>query len=220
LGDTHAPQTYDTAAEVERLMCASVDEDERQAIREELRACRATPDSTSIAARHVKRRLRVVTAKRKAGPGPSGWRNSYIAGMGETKGGGAQLRLWSELWARGRIDPTVVPLWNGQVVAPKDCGPRSDDPSRRNFRPIALEEALLILCTDGGVPPRSTMTWRCESRSSRGRGHRTGRYCSSAYCACGSAPTSRCWPTARRRWRQEATLWMRRHMFTVIKMAV
>jgi hypothetical protein len=115
MGDVHAPQTYETAAEVERLMCAPVHDDERQAVQDELRACRALPDSTSVAARHVKRRLRVVAAKRKAGPGPSGWRNSYIAGMGEARGGIAQLRLWTELWARGRIDATVVPLWNGPI---------------------------------------------------------------------------------------------------------
>ena len=81
--------------------------------------------------------------KRKAGPGPSGWRNSYIAGMGETRGGIAQLRLWTELWTRGRIQPTTVLLWNGQVAAPKDCGPKKDDPTQRKLRPIALEEALV-----------------------------------------------------------------------------
>jgi len=37
----------------------------------------------------------------------------------------------------------VVPIWNGQVAAPKDCGVRGDDPTRRKIRPIALEEALL-----------------------------------------------------------------------------
>jgi hypothetical protein len=63
--------------------------------------------------------------------------------MGEARGGIAQLRLWTELWARGRIDATVVPLWNGQVAAPKDCGVRGDDPTARKIRPIALEEALL-----------------------------------------------------------------------------
>ncbi|MFM7978506.1 MAG: hypothetical protein ACKPKO_04255, partial [Candidatus Fonsibacter sp.] len=134
---------FEAAAEVEWLMRVGVYDDEGRVVQEELHACRSMPDSTSIAARHVKRRLRVVAAKRKAGPGPSGRRNSYIAGMGKTNGGIAQLRLWSELWARGRIVPTVVQLWNGQVVAPKDCGPRSDDPSRRKLRPIALVEALL-----------------------------------------------------------------------------
>ncbi|MFM7977820.1 MAG: hypothetical protein ACKPKO_00760, partial [Candidatus Fonsibacter sp.] len=94
-GEEHAPQTYETAAELERLMRVDLDDDERRVVQEELRACRSMPDFLSVSARHVKRRLRVVTAKRKAGPGPSGWRNSCIGGMGETKGGIAQLRLWS-----------------------------------------------------------------------------------------------------------------------------
>eukprot|EP00974_Lingulodinium_polyedra_P126098 11197042-Lingulodinium_polyedra.AAC.1 len=63
--------------------------------------------------------------------------------MGESRGGVAQLRLWTERWARGRVQPEVARLWNGQVVAPKDCGPRPEDPSRRKFRPIAFEEAPL-----------------------------------------------------------------------------
>ena len=37
----------------------------------------------------------------------------------------------------------LCPIWNGQVAAPKDCGVRGDDPTRRKIRPIALEEALL-----------------------------------------------------------------------------
>ena len=103
MGETHAPQTNATADEVQRLMCAVTDDREREAIRAEIGHCESIEECARVAPRHIKRRLKVVAMKRKAGPGPSGWRNSYIAGVGETKGGIAQLRLWTELWTRGQV---------------------------------------------------------------------------------------------------------------------
>ncbi|MFM7986812.1 MAG: hypothetical protein ACKPKO_46610, partial [Candidatus Fonsibacter sp.] len=55
LGEEHAPQTYETAVEVEAIMCADVNDNERCAVQEELRMCRSMQDCASVAARHVKR---------------------------------------------------------------------------------------------------------------------------------------------------------------------
>ena len=110
----------------------------------EIARCRGMSTAAVIPkARNVKRRLRVLHERRQAAPGSSGWRNSYLAGFSEQQGGVAQLRLWTELWCRGRIAPAVADIWTSQVVSPKDCGPRAEDPQRRKLRPIALEEALV-----------------------------------------------------------------------------
>eukprot|EP00974_Lingulodinium_polyedra_P126403 11198147-Lingulodinium_polyedra.AAC.1 len=88
--------------EVERLMCAAIDEEERRAVQHKLQQRRVVRQSARIPPARVQRRLKAVEAERKAGPGPSCWRNSYIAGMGEPRGGVAQLQFWTGFWPRGR----------------------------------------------------------------------------------------------------------------------
>eukprot|EP00973_Karenia_brevis_P062794 8731364-Karenia_brevis.AAC.1 len=58
--------------------------------------------------RDVRRRLWALRDRRKAAPGPSGWRNSYLVYFAEVEGGVMQMRLWTELWSRGRIDDDVI----------------------------------------------------------------------------------------------------------------
>eukprot|EP00974_Lingulodinium_polyedra_P127403 11202059-Lingulodinium_polyedra.AAC.1 len=63
------------AAGVERLVCAEADAAERQAVQAEFQQRRAAQPTARLVPSHVKRRLKAVEAKRKAGPGPSGWRD-------------------------------------------------------------------------------------------------------------------------------------------------
>ena len=69
----------------------------------------------------------------------------FLAGFADTPGGVTQLRLWIEHWSKGRIAPEVIDIWSSQVVAPKHCGHRVENPSRRKIRAIALEEAPVKL---------------------------------------------------------------------------
>eukprot|EP00974_Lingulodinium_polyedra_P027504 2658926-Lingulodinium_polyedra.AAC.1 len=61
-------------------MCAPADDAERSVIQHELQLRRGVAQTARITPIHVRRRLKAVEAKRKAGPGPGGWRDSYIAG--------------------------------------------------------------------------------------------------------------------------------------------
>lgn len=110
-----------------------------------------------IRQKHVRRRLRVI--KTAAQPGPSCWRNSYLARIGEVRGGVAALARWSTLWAKGNITEDVAELWTAAIVVPVDCGQAKvgpDEAPRRKLRPIACAEAPLKLAEgvliDGMLP--------------------------------------------------------------------
>ena len=141
-GQSMAPPTPATADEVERLMCMPVTPDEREQTIAEAEACCKLP-AVSVATRDVKRRARALQARRRAGPGPSGWRNSYVCALAATQGGPQQLRMWTDVWTHGTLPAAVAGMWTSQVAAPQDCGPRKEDLARRKLRPIALEECLV-----------------------------------------------------------------------------
>ena len=99
---------------------------------------------------HIRRASWAVGERRKAAPGPSGWRNSYIRRIAqESKDGILQSRLWSELWARGKIHREVARLWGAQIITPIMAaeavgpGPSITEEPMDKLRPIALEEALV-----------------------------------------------------------------------------
>ena len=141
-GQEMAPATEATALEVETLMCLPVTQEERAATEAEARACREL-QAMPITTKDVKRRARALHLRRRAGPGASGWRNSYICGLANIQGGPQQLRMWTQAWQQATLPPRVAAMWTAQVAAPQDCGPRKEDPSRRKLRPIALEECLV-----------------------------------------------------------------------------
>ena len=114
---------------------------------DDLEVARSTGLNTAITARREPPRKLIPPAKRrKAGPGASGWRNSYICDIASASGGVPQLRMWTNHWAAARLPDEIVAMWIPRCVAPQDCGKeRSDDSSRQKLRPIALEEALVKL---------------------------------------------------------------------------
>ncbi len=95
--------------------------------------------------------------RRLAAPGPSGWRSSHLEGFIDAPGGIEQLRLWGELWSKGRLSDPVIELWTGQIMAPKDCGPKAgSDALLRKLRPIALEECLLKFAESSCIDDATT----------------------------------------------------------------
>ena len=72
-----------------------------------------------------------------AGPGPSGFRNSYIALIHAHPDGPRALAAWASIWGRGVISPCLACLWTGALVRPffKSNG--------QDIRPILCAEALL-----------------------------------------------------------------------------
>ena len=141
-GQEMAPPTESTAREVERLMCMDVTPAERAATLAEASECRKQ-EPVIVATKDVKRRVRALQERRRAGPGPSGWRNSYICSLAAVQGGPQQLSMWTTAWACAQVPTSIAAMWTGQIAAPQDCGPRKDDPARRKLRPIALEECLV-----------------------------------------------------------------------------
>ena len=87
-GERPAQLTLETAEQIDGLVNIAVDQDERDAIAKEVEAARATA-ATALTPQvsHIKRRLKALQEKRRAAPGASGWRNSYLTGFIDTPGG-------------------------------------------------------------------------------------------------------------------------------------
>ena len=76
-GEIMAAPTEATVQEIDRLMCAQVPAGELDAACERARIAR-TCTPVAVTTKHTKRRARALNERRHAGPGASGWRNSYI----------------------------------------------------------------------------------------------------------------------------------------------
>ena len=74
-----------------------------------------------------------------AGPGPSGFRNSYIALVHAAPGGPAVLATWAATWVQATVSPWLADLWTAALVRPFFKG------DTVNIRPILCAEALLKL---------------------------------------------------------------------------
>ena len=72
-----------------------------------------------------------------AGPGPSGFRNSYIALVHSFPSGPQALASWANVWGQASISPWLAELWTGALVRPffKSNG--------LDVRPILCAEAML-----------------------------------------------------------------------------
>ena len=71
-----------------------------------------------------------------AGPGPSGYRNTFIQLIGAQPQGPRALSDWANLWATGRVQPWIAAYWTHQLCRPffKDDGV--------GIRPVMCGEAL------------------------------------------------------------------------------
>ena len=136
-GDARVPGTAETTEQLAALTALPVDEQERQAFREQLDAALACAgDVPPIKVRTLRRKLR--TLKRGAEPGPSGWRNAVIILVGERPHGCEVLTRWCRLYAQGALYPWDAKLWSSVCLVPLDKG-------GGKIRPIALGEALAKL---------------------------------------------------------------------------
>ena len=77
-------------------------------------------------------RLRLV-----AGPGPSGFRNSYIAVIHSHPDGAKALAAWAAIWAQATTQPWLADIWTAALVRPFFKANGVD------IRPILCAEALL-----------------------------------------------------------------------------
>ena len=82
-----------------------------------------------------------IDASRPAGPGPSGWRSSYIALIRRIPTGPATLAAWANAWGNGKIADDLAELWTDTLIRPFYKPSTCAEPSR----PIACSEALLKL---------------------------------------------------------------------------
>ena len=106
-------------------------------------------DSAITAAAGISQRARIrVTArlvgqqvafiKLAAGPGPSGWRNSYLQAIYGVPDGPTALCRWCSVWAQGSIAPWLVELWT-----PALARPFWKDTSCTKIRNVLCSESLL-----------------------------------------------------------------------------
>jgi hypothetical protein len=72
-----------------------------------------------------------------SGPGPSGWRNSYIQAIAATPAGTHALSLWATHWSSGTINPNTAEIWTPSLVRPFY---KTDGVS---IRPVICSEALM-----------------------------------------------------------------------------
>ena len=101
-------------------------------------------DAQSIAqARRLQVSLRLVgrqvaAIKPAAGPGPSGWRNSFIQLLYTDPAGPAALQGWAQAWASAAVAPWLVLFWSASMARPF-----WKDSHRSKIRPVLRGEALL-----------------------------------------------------------------------------
>ena len=153
LGARRAPLDENTACEVDALVAVPITREEEFNQRAALAEAKALSRHVApVPHRLVRRRLRL--AKMAAQPGPSGWRNGFLAAAGEARGGVAALSRWSDVWRRAMIIPEAATLWTAACVCPLDAGSAAVEPGappKRKIRPIALAEAPLKLVEGAAV---------------------------------------------------------------------
>ena len=58
-----------------------------------------------------------------AAPGPSGWRNSYLAPLLARERGRQALPKWIQIWQRGRLPEQAVRPWTLATLIPLNKKP-------------------------------------------------------------------------------------------------
>ena len=141
-GGPPAPPGPDTDSKVVALFRTDAPESaERNALADAIAAARALPPRQLP---HVRPRLasqRCAQLSAPAGPGPSGWRNSYIIALHSHPQGPRVLAEWAQQWGHGRVAPWVAALWSGALTRPffKANGV--------SVRPVLCSEALVKFAT-------------------------------------------------------------------------
>ena len=153
LGARRAPLDENTACEVDSLVAVPITREEEFNQRAALAEAKALSRHVApVPHRLVRRRPRL--AKMAAQPGPSGWRNGFLAAVGEARGGVAALSRWTDVWRRAMIIPETATLWTAACVCPLDAGSAAVEPGappKRKIQPIALSEAPLKLVEGAAV---------------------------------------------------------------------
>ena len=109
--------------------------DELGELQEVIAASRRCSRRIYIGPAHASRS--VARIRMAAGPGPSGFRNSYIAVIHTHPEGARVLGEWAAMWARAAVAPRIASLWTGALVRPFFKANGVD------VRPILCAEALL-----------------------------------------------------------------------------
>ena len=76
--------------------------------------------------------------KPAAGPGPTGWRNSYIQLIHAEPAGPEALLHWAQAWAQGSFEPWAARIWTAAIARPSY---KDDDLTK--IRPVLCSEALV-----------------------------------------------------------------------------
>ena len=97
------------------------------------------PPSPQHAATAKDAAFQADAARPAAGPGPSGWRNSYISLIRRTPRGPLALADWSNLWLAGTLGTQAAASWTAAILRPFYKPSADAEPTR----PIACSEALL-----------------------------------------------------------------------------
>ena len=164
LGARLAPLTEATAFEVDSLLAVPISRVEEFNQRAALREANALARHVGpVPHRLVRRRLRL--AKMAAQPGPSGWRNGFLASVGESRGGVAALSRWADVRRRAQVIQETTALWTAACVCSLDAGSAAVDPGappKRKVRPIALAEArhYRVAALRGRLARHFLCTWR------------------------------------------------------------
>ena len=135
-GGPPVPPGPETDEKVNKLFrTAPLDAAGTEALEQALDRAASVRRRTWCGAKHASRccaRLRLAS-----GPGPSGFRNSYIALIHSNANGPQALASWANVWGQASIASWLAELWTGALVRPFFKGNGID------VRPILCAEALL-----------------------------------------------------------------------------
>ena len=139
IGGPAVPPGEQTDAQIQQLFHTSQpsDHDQRE-LREAIAVVDALPQRSKLkpTLRQVGRQAAAI--RPAAGPGGSGWRNSYIQAVYADPDGPAALQAWSHAWAQGTPRSWAASIWTDTIARPfwktGDC---------RKIRPVLCSEAML-----------------------------------------------------------------------------
>ena len=128
----------------------------------------AATSAPRLKARTIARR--VAASKRNAAPGPSGWKNTYLALIMAAKGGPQALLAWSQAWANGAVSPHLARLWTAALVRPffKSNGV--------DVRPVLCSEALVKLALGSAVDAAHDKVMEAMGACQYGGGRKGGAH--------------------------------------------
>ena len=139
---------------------------ERSELEDALAAAATTRRRPKATPQHASRA--VARLQLAAGPGPSGFRNSFIALVHAMPGGPTVLATWATTWVQAIISPWLAELWTAALVRPFF---KADMVS---IRPILCAEALLKLAVGIGIRIADRQLSAAYGDSQFGAGRRGG----------------------------------------------